>query len=108
MVTISICLALVESAYSGAATFYSPYVPSACFGIQDEGYYVAGVGDELWDNGAACGLLYEVVCTGPVSQGVPQPCTNEAVIKLILNESNKQIISFEKKYVKQKTIDIRP
>ena len=26
MVTISICLALVESTYSGVATFYSPYV----------------------------------------------------------------------------------
>ena len=55
-------------------------IASACFGNQGEGYYVAGVGDELWDNGAACGLLYEVVCTGPVNQGVPQPCTNEAIV----------------------------
>ena len=60
-------------------------IASACFGNQDEGYYVAGVGDELWDNGAACGLLYEVVCTGPVNQGVPQPCTNEAIVVRIVD-----------------------
>ena len=60
-------------------------IASSCFGNQDEGYYVAGVGDELWDNGAAWGLLYEVVCTGPVNQGVPQPCTNEAIVVRIVD-----------------------
>uniref|UniRef100_A0A7N2R058 Expansin-like EG45 domain-containing protein n=1 Tax=Quercus lobata TaxID=97700 RepID=A0A7N2R058_QUELO len=57
---------------------------SACFGDADEGSYVAGVGDELWDNGAACGRQYSVICTGATNGGVPQPCTGGAVtVKIV-------------------------
>ena len=59
-------------------------IASACFGNQDEGYCVAGGGDELWDNGAACGRQYSVICTGATNGGVPQPCTGGAVtVKIV-------------------------
>ncbi|KAK4604642.1 hypothetical protein RGQ29_012917 [Quercus rubra] len=85
MVTIAICLVPVESTFYGTATFYSPYIPSACFGDTNEGSYVAGVGDELWDNGAACGRQYSVICTGATNGGVPQPCTGAAVTVTVVD-----------------------
>ena len=54
---------------------------SACFGNQDQGNFVAGVGHELWDNGAICGKL---LCIRPTKQYVAQPCTGKiATVKIV-------------------------
>ncbi|KAI4344361.1 hypothetical protein L6164_011595 [Bauhinia variegata] len=72
------------SAISGTATYYNVYVPSACYGYQDQGTMIAAASDALWDNGAACGRMYSVRCTGPTNQGVPQPCTgNTVTVKIV-------------------------
>ncbi|KAG6645611.1 hypothetical protein CIPAW_08G133800 [Carya illinoinensis] len=76
----------VVSATAGTATFHfdikltmclngGGYIPSACFGYEDQGVMTAAASDALWDNGAACGRMYSVTCTGLTNQGVPEPCT---------------------------------
>uniref|UniRef100_A0A7N2L1T2 Expansin-like EG45 domain-containing protein n=1 Tax=Quercus lobata TaxID=97700 RepID=A0A7N2L1T2_QUELO len=88
MVTIAICLTSVECTVTGLATFFDPpYVPSACFGNQNQGNLVAGVSDDLWDSGAACGKSFEVACTGATNQGDPQPCLGEAVTVMIVDHN---------------------
>ncbi|KAF3794249.1 EG45-like domain containing protein [Nymphaea thermarum] len=48
----------------GTATYSSPpYVPTACYGYQDNGVMVAAANDEIWNGGAACGTFYSVTCT---------------------------------------------
>jgi expansin (peptidoglycan-binding protein) len=50
-------------------------IASACYGYQDEGVMIAAASDALWENGAACGRMYTVTCTGATNQGVlSQPC----------------------------------
>ncbi|XP_059440102.1 EG45-like domain containing protein [Corylus avellana] len=84
-----LCLGLVltfisvTSAISGTATFYTVYVPSACYGYEDQGVMIAAVSDALWENGAACGRMYSVTCTGPTNQGVPQPCRGTVTVKVV-------------------------
>ncbi|XP_042484629.1 EG45-like domain containing protein [Macadamia integrifolia] len=75
-----VALTSVASAASGTATYYTaPYVPSACYGYQDNGNMIAAASDELWNNGAACGTSYTVTCTGATNQGVQQPCYGTTV-----------------------------
>ncbi|KAG2696378.1 hypothetical protein I3760_07G056600 [Carya illinoinensis] len=72
------------SAIAGTATYYTVYVPSACYGFEDQGVMIAAASDALWDNGAACGRMYSVSCTGPTNEGVPQPCRNGPVtVKIV-------------------------
>ncbi|XP_062144942.1 EG45-like domain containing protein [Alnus glutinosa] len=84
-----LCLGLVlsfmsmASAISGTATYYTVYVPSACYGYQDQGVMIAAASDALYENGAACGRMYRVRCTGPTNQGVPQPCRGEVTVKIV-------------------------
>ncbi|KAJ4957723.1 hypothetical protein NE237_024834 [Protea cynaroides] len=55
----------VALAASGNATYYAPpYVPSSCYGYQDNGVMIAAASDAIWDNRAACGRMYSVRCTG--------------------------------------------
>ncbi|KAH7860993.1 hypothetical protein Vadar_020400 [Vaccinium darrowii] len=69
----------------GIGTYYNPpYVPSACYGFQDNGVLVAGVSDAIWDNGAACGRMYQVTCIGAVGWG-PQDCTGVSVVVKIVD-----------------------
>ncbi|KAK8504009.1 hypothetical protein V6N13_092764 [Hibiscus sabdariffa] len=72
------CLVSIASAKSGIATFYTEYVPSACFGYKPEGDMVAAAGDELWDDGEVCGKTFTVKCTG-AQNDVPHPCTGKSV-----------------------------
>ena len=60
---------------------------SARFGNQDQGNLVAGVSDDLWDGGLACGKSFKVVCTGATNQGDPQPCLGEAVTVIIVDHN---------------------
>ncbi|KAF8781087.1 hypothetical protein HU200_001062 [Digitaria exilis] len=70
---------------SGFATFYTPsYLPSACYGFQDQGTMIAAASDVFWNGGGACGDTYTVTCTGATNEGVPHPCTGRSVtIKIV-------------------------
>ncbi len=48
---------------------------SACNGYRDDGIFLAGASDAVWKNGAACGKVYVVYCTGATNQA-PHPCTD--------------------------------
>ncbi|KAK1275767.1 EG45-like domain containing protein [Acorus gramineus] len=76
-------LASLAAADTGTATFYTPpYVPSSCYGYQDNGVMIAAASDVIWDNRAACGRRYSVTCTGATNQ-VPQPCRGSVVVKIV-------------------------
>jgi hypothetical protein len=59
------------------------YIASACYGYEDQGVMIAAASDDLWDDGAACGIRYTVTCTGPTNQGVPQPCRGTVTVKIV-------------------------
>lgn len=45
---------------------------------------IAAASDTLWNNGAACGNMYTVTCTGGTNAGVQQPCTgNTVTVKIV-------------------------
>ncbi|CAN6449636.1 unnamed protein product [Victoria cruziana] len=51
-------------AYDGTAAYFQPpYVPTTCFGYQDNGVMIALASDDIWNGGAACGTLYSVACS---------------------------------------------
>ncbi|GMJ14692.1 hypothetical protein like AT4G30380 [Hibiscus trionum] len=82
-VAIVACLVSIASAKSGVATFYTKYVPSACYGDKPQGNMVAAASDVLWNNGAVCGKKYTIKCTG-ARNAVPFPCTGKSVtVKIV-------------------------
>ncbi|KAK2979729.1 hypothetical protein RJ640_002036 [Escallonia rubra] len=76
---VAASLISMASAIAGTATYYTEYLPSACYGNKDQGVMIAAVGESMWNNGAACGRRYTIRCTGPTNQGIPQPCTGSSV-----------------------------
>ncbi|KAA3461429.1 Barwin-related endoglucanase [Gossypium australe] len=50
-----VCLVSFASAKLGIATFYTKYIPSACFKNKDQRKMIAAAGDALWKNGEMCG-----------------------------------------------------
>ncbi|KAL4654516.1 EG45-like domain containing protein [Castanea sativa] len=86
MATMAICLISVANAAQGTATFYTPpYIPSSCYGNQNNGVMIAAASDAIWGNRAACGRMYRVRCTGATNQGVPQPCKSTSVVVKIVD-----------------------
>ncbi|KAI8562763.1 hypothetical protein RHMOL_Rhmol03G0060400 [Rhododendron molle] len=76
----------VAYAATGTATYYTPpYVPSSCYGYQNNGVMIAAASPTIWNNRAACGRMYRVRCTGPTNQGVPQPCRGQSVVVKIVD-----------------------
>ncbi|KAB1201863.1 EG45-like domain containing protein [Morella rubra] len=73
----------VASAISGTATYYTVYTPSACYGYQGQGVMIAAANNALYNNGAACGKMYRVTCTGATNQGVPKPCRGSVTVKIV-------------------------
>ncbi|KAL9154675.1 hypothetical protein ABFS82_10G131600 [Erythranthe guttata] len=74
----------MASAIPGTSTFYTTYVPSACFGFQDQGTMIAAANPSLYNNGAACGTSYRVRCTGRTNAGVLAPCRNgEITVRIV-------------------------
>ncbi|PHT75076.1 EG45-like domain containing protein [Capsicum annuum] len=68
VVGIYFCINSVAFADEGTATYYTaPYVPSSCYGYQDNGVMIAAASDTIWGNRAACGRMYRVTCTGPTN-----------------------------------------
>lgn len=87
MVAIVSCLSSFANAAQGLAVYYPPrnnnYLPSKCYGYQDNGWMVAGVSDALWNNGAACGRRYRVRCIGGAN-AAPHPCkAGSVVVKVV-------------------------
>ncbi|KAL2502376.1 putative EG45-like domain containing protein 1 [Forsythia ovata] len=81
---IATSLIYMATAIPGTATFYTTYVPSACYGFQDQGTMIAAANPSLYNNGAACGRRYRVKCTGATNAGIPQPCTgNEVTVTIV-------------------------
>ncbi|XP_062165147.1 EG45-like domain containing protein [Alnus glutinosa] len=86
VVSMVICLTSVAYAAEGTATFYTPpYVPSSCYGYQNDGVMIAAASDVIWGNRAACGRSYRVKCTGATNLGVPQPCKGTSVVVKIVD-----------------------
>ncbi|GMH13794.1 hypothetical protein Nepgr_015635 [Nepenthes gracilis] len=85
-VVIGIIASLVSMALAidGTATFYTSYIPSACYGGQPQGNMIAAASDPLWDGGKICGRYVRVRCTGPTNP-VPHPCVDGAsvVVKIV-------------------------
>ncbi|GMJ12958.1 hypothetical protein like AT4G30380 [Hibiscus trionum] len=82
-VGIVACLVSIAAATPGIASFYTDYVPSTCFGMTPQGNAVAQVDDALWENGAACGKLFTVTCTGPRTV-IPHPCTGKSATVMVV------------------------
>ncbi|XP_011009944.1 PREDICTED: putative EG45-like domain containing protein 1 [Populus euphratica] len=80
LIAMGICASLLSVAVAipGIATFYTTYVPSACYGNKSFGVMIAAANDSLWKNGAVCGKVFQVTCKGPRNP-VPHPCTGKTV-----------------------------
>ncbi|CAK9176828.1 unnamed protein product [Ilex paraguariensis] len=86
VVCMVICLSSVAHAAQGTATYYTPpYVPSSCYGYQNNGVMIAAASNAIWNNKAACGTFYRVRCTGSTNVGVPQPCRGQSVVVKIVD-----------------------
>ncbi|CAA0838550.1 EG45-like domain containing protein 2 [Striga hermonthica] len=68
----------------GSASRYSPpYTPTACHG-EDPGQFptnrlFAAAGEDIWNNGAACGRQYMVQC---ISSALPPACVPNQTIQV--------------------------
>ncbi|KAL7097345.1 hypothetical protein ACP275_10G138800 [Erythranthe tilingii] len=82
-VVIASTLISMASAIDGTATYYTTYVPSACYGFQDQGTLIAAANPSLYNNGAACGRRYRIRCTGGTNQ-TPNPCrSGEVTVRIV-------------------------
>ncbi|XP_031276332.1 EG45-like domain containing protein [Pistacia vera] len=77
---------LASAQISGIATYYTPpYMPSACYGYEDQGVMIAAASDVFWNGGAACGQYYQVTCVSGTNNGVPYPCqgSQSVTVKIV-------------------------
>nr|XP_043630166.1 EG45-like domain containing protein [Erigeron canadensis] len=63
-----------------------PYLPSACYGTQDQGVMIAAANEDLYQGGAACGKYFQVTCTGGTNLGTPHPCTNTPTVTVMITD----------------------
>ncbi|KAG6644205.1 EG45-like domain containing protein [Carya illinoinensis] len=86
MVSMTIfALTSVANAAEGTATFYTPYVPSSCYGYQNNGVMVAAASDAIWENRTACGRSYRVRCTEATNQSVSHHCKGTSIVVKIVD-----------------------
>ncbi|KAJ8758808.1 hypothetical protein K2173_000529 [Erythroxylum novogranatense] len=104
---VALVTLLLSSGYSlkayaqltGNATHYQPpYMPSACYGYAEQGSMIAQVGEELWNNGLACGKHYQVTClsgcrdqTVPVTVKIVEHCYKCEFTMILSEEAYDQI-----------------
>ncbi|KAG8372458.1 hypothetical protein BUALT_Bualt12G0068300 [Buddleja alternifolia] len=81
-VLIASSLISMVSAIAGTATFYTTYIPSACYGFQDQGTMIAAANPSLFNNRAACGTSYRVRCTGSTNS-VPACRNGEVIVRIV-------------------------
>ncbi|CAK7339131.1 unnamed protein product [Dovyalis caffra] len=76
LLCFSLCFYSSASAQeSGTATFNTPpYLPSKCYGYEDQGVMVAAASEGIFNNGEACGKYYQVTCVSGTNEGTPFPC----------------------------------
>ncbi|KAI3755541.1 hypothetical protein L1987_55344 [Smallanthus sonchifolius] len=73
--------------YDGIGTINDPpYLPSACYGFQDQGVMIAAANQDLWQGGAACGKYFQVTCTGGTNLGTPHPCTDTPTVTVMITD----------------------
>nr|QDH43457.1 plant natriuretic peptide-like 2 [Venturia pyrina] len=64
------------------ATYPPPYRPNKCYGNREDIFpgtnLFAAAGQGIWDNGGACGRIYEILCNSPV-EGSDGKCTGQTV-----------------------------
>ncbi|KNA16851.1 hypothetical protein SOVF_085510 [Spinacia oleracea] len=68
----------VANANTGFAVYHTHRTPSACYGSQDNGPWIAGVSNALWNGRGACGRYYRVTCIGGANLA-PHPCKGGSV-----------------------------
>ncbi|KAL1548893.1 EG45-like domain containing protein [Salvia divinorum] len=85
LAVVAASIVSMASAIAGTATYYSPIVPSSCYGFEDRGTMVAAANAALFNNRAACGDRYTVRCTGRTNLGVLEPCRNGAITVTIVD-----------------------
>ncbi|XP_030535682.1 EG45-like domain containing protein 2 [Rhodamnia argentea] len=76
MLAMALSLFSAASAEPGLAVYHDPkYYPAACagFNMENSGVMIAGVREELWNGGRACGRMLRVRCTKPANL-FPNPC----------------------------------
>ena len=61
------------------------YAASACYGFEDDGVMIAAASDVFWNDGGACGQMYEVSCLSGTNEGTPEPClgSGSVVVKIV-------------------------
>ncbi|XP_010108656.2 EG45-like domain containing protein [Morus notabilis] len=82
--TLCFYLSFTSLAYaqeSGTATYNTPpYLPSSCYGFEDQGVMIAAASDAIYNDGEACGQMYEVTCLSGTNLGTPMPCLEGSVV----------------------------
>ena len=74
----------------GTATAYGPpYIPTMCDGSSQSQFppsnMFAAVSEGLWDNGAACGRMYEMRCLS----GNNRPCKEGTIIVVVVDQCTR-------------------
>ncbi|KAF2318777.1 hypothetical protein GH714_010631 [Hevea brasiliensis] len=64
----------------GLASYYTAHTPSACYGYEDHGVMIAAASEAIFNNGAACGLYYQVTCKSGTNAGTPFPCWGSGAV----------------------------
>ncbi|CBI20964.3 unnamed protein product, partial [Vitis vinifera] len=82
--TLKFCVIHYLNFSAGTAGQYAPpYLPTACYGNDVSKFpssnLFASAGDGIWDNGAACGRQYFVMC---LSAQTPGTCKAGQIIKV--------------------------
>lgn len=59
----------------------------ACYGFEDDGVMIAAASDVFWNDGGACGQMYEVSCLSGTNEGTPEPClgSGSVLVKIVDN-----------------------
>ncbi|AES73696.1 EG45-like domain containing protein 2 [Medicago truncatula] len=92
---LSILFIHFSQADVGTASHYSPpFLPTACFGGDASQFpssnMFGSAGEGIWDNGAACGRLYEVRC---ISAAVPRTCIPGQTIQIKIVDRAQSSVS---------------
>ncbi|EOY29241.1 Barwin-related endoglucanase [Theobroma cacao] len=87
LVVVASCLShlplLSNAQEAGTATYYTPpYTPSACYGYEEQGTMIAAASDEIWNDGGACGQMYQVTCVSGTNEGTPYPCWGSGTVEI--------------------------
>lgn len=71
-----------------AASYGSPFPPTACYGNDTTQFpsngFLAAAGEEIWDNGTACGRHYWVKCVGG-------PCAGQVIEVKIVDRAKTSV-----------------